>query len=104
MKGKVKWGVIGSGGIARRRTIPEGFVPANNAHLVAVYGTNSASNKEVAKQFGAIATESLDALLARDIEAVYIASPVQAHVSQVKACAKAGKHVLCEKPLGRNVA
>ncbi len=30
---KVKWGVCGSGGIARRRTIPEGIVPANNAEL-----------------------------------------------------------------------
>src|SRR5207244_9037631 len=35
--------------------------------------------------------------------AVYIASPVHAHEAQVLACAKAGKHVLCEKPLGRNV-
>src|SRR5437870_1842598 len=98
MKNQVKWGIIGSGGIARRRTIPEGFVPARNAHLVAVYGTNLATNKEVAKQFGAIAADSVQALLASDIEAVYIASPVQAHLPQVLACAKAGKHVLCEKP------
>ena len=33
---KVKWGVIGAGGIAHRRTIPEGLVPADNAELVAV--------------------------------------------------------------------
>src|SRR5215471_19147045 len=104
MKGKVKWGIIGSGGIARRRTIPEGFVPARNAHLVAVYGTNAATNKEVAKEFGAVAAESVEALLAADIAAVYVASPVQAHHAQVLACAKARKHVLCEKPLGRNVA
>ena len=104
MKGKVKWGVIGSGGIARRRTIPEGFVPARNAELVAVYGTNAVTNQEVAKQFGALAADSLDALLAAEIDAVYIASPVQAHHAQVLACAKAGKHVFCEKPLGRSVA
>ena len=100
---KIKWGVIGSGGIARRRTIPEGFVPAQNAHLVAVYGTNSRTNKEVARQFGVLQTDSLEALLAADIEAVYIASPVQAHLPQVLACAQARKHVLCEKPLGRNL-
>ena len=104
MSKKIKWGVIGSGGIARRRTIPEGFVPANNAHLVSVYGTNAKTSKEVAQQFNAIACDTLESLLKTDIEAVYIASPVHAHISQVLACAKAGKHVLCEKPLGMNVA
>jgi len=104
MSKKIKWAVIGSGGIARRRTIPEGFIPSRNAHLVSVYGTNAKTNKEVAKEFNAIACDSLDALLKTDIEAVYIASPVHAHLQQVLACAKAGKHVLCEKPLGLNVA
>jgi len=104
MKNKVRWGVIGSGGIARRRTIPEGIVPANNAELVAVYGTNRITNQEVAKQFKVKAVESIDDLLASDIDAVYIASPVEPHQPQVLACARAGKHVLCEKPLGRTVA
>ncbi|HSU53248.1 MAG TPA: Gfo/Idh/MocA family oxidoreductase [Candidatus Dormibacteraeota bacterium] len=103
MKGKVRWGVIASGGIAKRRTIPEGFVPAHNAHLVGVYGRNAATNKEVAKQFSAQAFDSLEGLLAADIDAVYIASPVHAHLSQVLASAKAGKHVFCEKPLGLSV-
>ncbi len=103
-QGKVKWGVIGSGGIARRRTIPEGILPAQNARLVAVYGTNAKTNREVAKQYGAIATESVEALLSSDIDAVYVASPVHAHLEQVLACARAGKHVLCEKPLGLTVA
>src|ERR1017187_6261015 len=101
---KIRWAIIGSGGIARRRTIPEGFVPARNARLTAVYGTNHATNHEVARQFGATAADSLEALLAGDVDAVYVASPVQAHEAQVLACARAGKHVLCEKPLGRTVA
>src|SRR3989442_471763 len=58
MRHKVKWGIIGSGGIARRRTVPEGFVPARNAHLIAVYGTNAATNKEVAQEFTAIACDT----------------------------------------------
>ncbi|KKL05557.1 hypothetical protein LCGC14_2604830, partial [marine sediment metagenome] len=33
MSGKIKWGVIGSGGIARRRTIPEGISKARNGKL-----------------------------------------------------------------------
>ncbi len=104
MKTKVKWGVIGSGGIAKRRTIPEGFVPAHNAHLAAVWGGNAATNKQVARDFGVLAAESLEALLDADIDAVYVASPVHAHLEQVLACARAGKHVLCEKPLGLDVA
>jgi predicted dehydrogenase len=104
MKSKIKWGVIGSGGIARRRTIPEGFMAAENARLTAVYGTNQTSNEEVARQFGATAFDNMEALLNSDIDAVYVASPVQAHHDQVLACAKAGKPVLCEKPLGRTVA
>ncbi len=104
MNGKVKWGVIGSGGIARRRTIPEGFVNARNAHLVSVFDSNPAVNKEVAREFCALAADSIEKLLASDIDAIYVASPVQAHYEHVLACAKAGKHVLCEKSLGRTVA
>ena len=101
---RVRWGVIGSGGIARRRTIPEGIIPAQNAELVIVYDIDASANKAVAEAFGASAADSLEELLAADIEAVYVASPVNMHLEHVKACAGAGKHVLCEKPLGRNVA
>jgi predicted dehydrogenase len=104
MSKKVSWGVVGSGGIARRRTIPEGILPARNAELVAVYGTNAKTNAEVAKQFGATPVDSLANLLREEIDAVYIASPVKPHLEQVIACAKAGKHVLCEKPMGLDVA
>jgi predicted dehydrogenase len=104
MNSRVKWGVIGSGGIARRRTIPEGFATARNAHLVAVYDTNPSVNKAVAQEFCALAAESVEALLGADIDAVYVASPVQAHQAHVRACAQAHKHVLCEKSLGRTVS
>ena len=104
MARKIKWGVIASTGIAKRRTIPEGIVPASNAELVAVFSRNPAANAEVARQFGARAVDSIDALLAEDIDAVYIASPPGVHREQTLAGAKAGKHVLCEKPLGLTVA
>jgi predicted dehydrogenase len=104
MKTKIKWGVIGSGGIARRRTIPEGIMKADNAELAAVYDINQEVNSEVAKQFGARSAFSIDDLLESDIEAVYVASPVNMHFEHVLACAKAVKHVLCEKPLGMSVA
>jgi predicted dehydrogenase len=101
---RVAWGVIGSGGIALRRTIPEGIVPAANARLVAVYDVNQEVNRQVAERFGARAASNLDELLEADVEAVYVATPVHAHREQVLACARARKHVLCEKPLGLNVA
>jgi predicted dehydrogenase len=103
MSKKIKWGVIGSGGIARRRTIPEGIIPASNAELSVVYDVNTIINKEVAGQFGVRAAESIDDLLISDVNAVYIATPANLHYEQVWACAKAKKHMLCEKPLGMTI-
>jgi predicted dehydrogenase len=97
---RIKWGVIGSGGIARRRTIPEGIAAADNAELVVVYNRTPAANVEVARAFGAHAASTIEELLNCDINAVYIATPAHVHLEQAVACARAGKHVLCEKPLG----
>lgn len=104
MKRKIYWGVIGSGGIARRRTIPEGILPARNAELVAVWGRNPRTNAEVAEQFGAHAAASLEEMLAmKELDAVYLASPNHAHLEQTTLAARARKHVFCEKPLGMTV-
>ena len=103
MNNKVKWGVIGSGGIARRRTIPEGILKAEHAKLGSVYDINSAANKDVANEFQALAVQSIDELIKSDIDAVYVASPANMHLDHVIACAKGKKHILCEKPLGMTV-
>lgn len=104
MPEKLRWGVVGSGGIALRRTIPEGIVPAANAELVAVYDINQEVNRQVAERFGARAAASLEELLEAPVDAVYIATPVNVHRAQTLQAAAAGKHVLCEKPLGLDVA
>lgn len=104
MSGKIKWSVIGSGGIAKRRTIPEGILKADNAELSVVFDIDAQVNAEVAKKFDARQAVSISDLLDADIEAVYIATPAHLHAEQVRACARAGKHVLCEKPLGMTVA
>jgi predicted dehydrogenase len=104
MSNKIKWGVIGSGGIARRRTIPEGLSRARNGELSVVFDINPQVNTEVAKEFEAEEAESIEAMLDSDIDAVYIATPPYFHAEQVQSCARAGKHVLCEKPLGMSVA
>ncbi len=104
MPEKIKWAVIGSGGIARRRTIPEGIVKAQNAELAVVFDTNQAANAEVAKEYRVKQARSIDELLEAGSDAVYVATPAHVHAEQVRACAEAGKHVLCEKPLGMTVA
>lgn len=101
---KVKWGVIGAGGIADRRTIP-GMMLAENAELVAVMEVNMDLAEEIRAKYSAKkAYDNEDALLADpDVEAVYIASPVSSHKEQAMEAAKAGKHILIEKPLALSV-
>jgi len=103
LENKIKWGVIGSGGIARRRTIPEGIVHAENAKLISVYDTNSETNNNVANEFHVSAAQSIKEIINSEIDAVYVASPVNVHFDQVISCAKGGKHIFCEKPLSMTV-
>ncbi|MBM3475409.1 MAG: Gfo/Idh/MocA family oxidoreductase [Armatimonadetes bacterium] len=100
----VQWGVIGAGGIADRRTIPEGLIPAANAELAAVCDTQPDRAAAVAAKYCVEPFESCDGILASDdVQAVYIASPTQFHRDHAIAAARAGKHVLCEKPLALTV-
>ncbi|MFA5645568.1 MAG: Gfo/Idh/MocA family oxidoreductase [Candidatus Ratteibacteria bacterium] len=102
---KVKWGVIGAGGIADRRTIPEGIVPAKNAELVAVMDVVPAVAKKIGKKYEVpFYTKEADLLKHPGIDAVYIATPAYLHAKQVLTAAEKGKHILCEKPLALNVA
>jgi predicted dehydrogenase len=103
LKNKTKWGVIGSGGIARRRTIPEGIISAENASLVSVYDINHEINTAIAKEFNATAVQSIQKLIDSDLDVIYVASPVNLHLDHVIDCAKAKKHIFCEKPLGLSV-
>jgi len=102
----IGWGVIGAGGIARRRTIPEGIVPARGAKLVAVMDVDERAATEVAAEFGVgAAYAEIEPLLARDdVDAVYVATPAYVHAEQALAAIKAGKHVLVEKPVAMTAA
>ena len=98
---KIKWGVIGCGGIADRRTLP-GMMLAENAELIAVMDTNRAAAERCKDKYNAkFAFDKAEDLLAlEEIQAVYIASPVFCHKEQVELAAKAGKDILLEKPMG----
>ncbi len=102
---KVKWGVIGCGGIADLSTIP-GMMLAENAELVAVMDANGEAAARVKEKYGArYAFDKMEDLLALDeIEAVYIASPVFCHKEQAFAAARAKKDILIEKPVGLSTA
>lgn len=97
---KIRFGVIGAGGIADRRTIP-GLLKCDNAELVAVMGPNAERTEHLRIKYNAkyAYTNEADLLKNPEIDAVYIASPVNMHLSQAKLAADYGKHILLEKPL-----
>lgn len=101
---KIKWGVIGCGGIADRKTIP-GMMLANNVELVSVMDANIKIAEAVKEKYNAkYAFDNFEDILAQDeIEAVYIASPVFFHKEQAIKAAKAKKHILLEKPMALTV-
>ena len=102
---KLKWGIIGCGGIADRRTLP-GMMLATNAEPYAVMDANIDVASKVKEKYGAkYAFDKFEDVLALpEVDAVYIASPVFAHKEQAIAAAKAKKHILLEKPMGLTVA
>ena len=102
---KVRWGVIGCGGIADRRTLP-GMMKAENAELVAVMDVNPDFAEKCRVKYGAkfSFTDEAQLLAVDGIDAVYIATPVFCHKKQAFAAAEAGKHIFLEKPVGLSVA
>jgi len=97
---KLRWGVIGAGGIADRRTIP-GMMQTTNAELVAVMVINQEHAERLRLKYDAKrAYHTTEALLSDpEVDAVYIASPVVMHAQQARMAADAGKHILLEKPI-----
>lgn len=92
-------GLIGAGKIARVHAANAAAL--EGVRLAAVADVVPEAARALAEETGA---EALDAesLLARDdVEAVLVTTPPDTHVDVIVAAAKAGKHVFCEKPLGR---
>ncbi len=99
----VKWGVLGTANIARGCTIP-GMKQAANCKLYAIAGRDGAKAESFKEEFGfEKAYEGYDKLLEdTEVQAVYIPLPNHLHKEWVIKALKAGKHVLCEKPLALN--
>lgn len=98
---KLKWGIIGCGGIADRRTLP-GMMLSDTGECYAVMDANPKAAQACKEKYGAkFATTDYNEILAMpEVDCVYIASPVFCHKEQALSAAKAKKHILLEKPLG----
>jgi predicted dehydrogenase len=96
-------GIIGCGKIAQVRHIPE-YADNNNVQLAGFYDLNFARAEELAKKFGGRAFTSYQELLADpQIDAVSVCTANQSHAEITIAALKAGKHVLCEKPMATSL-
>ena len=97
---KVKWGVLGTASIATRKVIP-GMQKGDWSEVAAIASRDLGRAQKAARELGvAKAYGSYEELVADpEIEAVYIPLPNHLHVPWTAKAAKAGKHVLCEKPM-----
>lgn len=100
MADKVRWGILGNATIARACVIPA-LYKARNCTLHALGTRSPAAAKEIAKAFGiSHVYEGYDRVLQDPaVDAVYIPLPNHLHKEWTLKALKAGKHVLCEKPL-----
>lgn len=96
---RLKWGVAGLGSFAEHSVIPA-FRMVQKADVAAVYSGSPARAKAIADRFSIPASfTSFEEFLASGIQAVYIGSANDDHHWQVIQAARAGKHILCDKPL-----
>lgn len=102
--GRLRWGIIGTGWIAG--VFAEALGGTRHGVKQAVASRTSARAQEFAAKHGvARAHGSYGELFADpEVDAVYISTPHPVHCADVLAAVKAGKHVLCEKPLGVTAA
>lgn len=101
----IRWGIVGCGDVARKR-VAGAIQQDSDSELVAVCRRNEEKLQQFSDEFGvAFATTSADEVIqSPDIDAVYIATPVNLHKPQTIAAAQAGKHVLVEKPMAMSTA
>lgn len=102
---KVKWGILSTANIGMEKVIPA-MQLGEHCEIAAIASRSLASAQAAASKLGiAKAYGSYEALLADpDIEAIYNPLPNDLHVPMTLAAARAGKHVLCEKPVAMNAA
>lgn len=105
MPDKIRWGVLSTARIGTEKVIP-GIQRSQRGVVEAIASRDEARARGAADRLGIPrAFGSYEALLADpDIDAIYNPLPNNLHVDWTIAALRAGKHVLCEKPLGMNAA
>jgi len=104
MEGKFRWGIIGTGAIAKKFAKALQILP--EADLAAVGSRAADTAKRFAKAFNIPHQHDSYDKLANDpdVDVVYIATPHPFHKENTVLCLKAGKAVLCEKPFAVNAS
>ena len=103
-EGVLRWGIVSTANIGVRKVIPA-TQKARRCEVVAIASRDGATAERAAGELGIPRSyEGYEALLADpDVDAVYIPLPNHEHAAWTIAAARAGKHVLCEKPLAMTV-
>jgi predicted dehydrogenase len=104
MARKIRYGITGFGAFAERTILPA-FLASQNSELVAIQKRSLKAAQEKARAFSIpLAFDSAEKLAAHpDVDAVFIVSANSLHAPETMAAARAGKHVLTEKPMALNV-
>lgn len=102
---RLRWGILSTARIGRTKVIPA-IIRAENCEVVGIASRDPASARATADALGIPkAHGSYEALLADpEVDAVYVPLPNHLHAEWSIAAVRAGKHVLCEKPLATSVA
>ncbi len=102
---KVRWGILSTANIGMQKVTPA-IQKSAHSEVVAIASRDLAKAQAAASELGiAKAYGSYEDLFADpDIDAIYNPLPNHLHVPMTVAAAKAGKHVLCEKPIALNAA
>jgi predicted dehydrogenase len=102
---ELRWGVLSTAKIGREKVIP-GIQVAARCEVVAIGSRDTGRARDVATELGITRVHgSYEALLEdREVDAVYIPLPNHLHREWTIAAARAGKHVLCEKPIAMSSA
>lgn len=95
---KLRIGIIGCGTITRVRHAPE-YAANPNVELAAWYNRTRSKAEQLAGQYGGKVCGSMEELLAMDLDAVSVCTANRAHAHDTILALRAGKNVLCEKPM-----
>ncbi|MGQ0602904.1 MAG: Gfo/Idh/MocA family protein [Anaerolineales bacterium] len=97
----IRAGLIGAGYIAEAHA--RGYAAQPGVRVTAVMSRSLERAASLAERYGARAVTDLDELL-RVVDVVSVCTPTPSHAAFTVAALRAGKHVLCEKPIARSIA